>query len=284
MIGKLMVIAKSGLLPYYFSQDNINIDEDLLSGFCTAIYSFSQELGKPLTDIGFLDQRMLVREYPHGQMEKLILVSLYDEYNIEEGIENKMNHIYEKHFENHLFRILSGQKLVDKNLDKDIEEILNDTKLKNHFNKNYNWIKQKLERLINNPEQSGVYGYLITSSTNEFIDYNLNNKIMTYRNVQYLEEEDKREVMEGVLKEYLSFWNIKKVPQGVKPTDDENPFGLDLTYYNNEGKKILGVIINTSINKKEEDKNEILMYLFGTSWTMRQCVLDIEEKLNLKID
>ena len=70
MIKKVLIIHESGLLPFYLSQDDTNIDGDLLSGFCQAIFSISIELTFPLKHIGFEKNKMLVQNINNPEKKR----------------------------------------------------------------------------------------------------------------------------------------------------------------------------------------------------------------------
>ena len=61
MIGKLLLISEGGLLPFYLNQDEIDIDNVLLSGFCSAICNFSEELTIPLKNIQWQSRKLTWR-------------------------------------------------------------------------------------------------------------------------------------------------------------------------------------------------------------------------------
>ncbi len=69
------------------------------------------------------------------------------------------------------------------------------------------------------------------------------------------------------------------IPQGDKFIGIDLPMGLDIDDYVQTGEKTFGIVINTSINLKEEPNNELLLYFFGKNTLMRSCVPDIEERL-----
>ena len=98
MIRKFLLISEGGLLNFYLNQDDIKIDGDLLSGFCKALYDISLELTFPLKTVGFVENKMIVEDIKHSKETTLLLAMIFDEYHVEEGIKNKIHHIYEKFF------------------------------------------------------------------------------------------------------------------------------------------------------------------------------------------
>jgi len=72
---------------------------------------------------------------------------------------------------------------------------------------------------------------------------------------------------------------LDEVPQGDKFIGLDLPFGLDYIDHDTSGEKTLGVVINTSINLKEESNNELLLYFFGKNILIRSCVLNVETRL-----
>ena len=92
------------------------------------------------------------------------------------------------------------------------------------------------------------------------------------------------ETLGDILSEYLRHWELDKVPQGDKFVGFDLPTGLDLKDYLVTGLKTNGIVINTSINLKDEPDNEILLYFYGKNMLMRSCVPDIERQLREKLD
>ena len=130
------------------------------------------------------------------------------------------------------------------------------------INKNSDLITKILGPILDNQENE-IYAYVLTSSTNNILFMDGNNKILQCR-----PETD----LETVIKEYLAVWDVKKVPQGDIFHGLELSEGLDFIDFCDTNSKMLGLGINTSINSKLEPQNEILLYFFGKNMLMRQVV------------
>lgn len=272
MIRKLLLIGESGLLQFYLSQDEIKIDRDLLSGFCKAIHSISLELTSPLRHIGFENQTMIVECIDHKDERKLLIAALYDDYHIDEGMKSKVKHVYDKFFANVEFGD-ETKRISDENMDKEIAAVVNDAPMKQFITNNLDAIKEILDPVIFTPENQ-ICAYSLNSSTNAILYHNSNEDLIKRRTqVTPLD----------IIKGYLLMWKMETIPQGDKFIGWELPTGLDLADYVRTGEKTLGVVINTSINIKEEPNNEILLYLFGKNALMRSCVPDIEEVLRTRL-
>jgi len=268
MIGKLLLISEGGLLPFYLNQDEIDIDNVLLSGFCSAICSFSEELTFPLKNIQFEGHQMIVENFRHENEERFLMAALFDEYHIGEGIKSKLKFIFEKYFKNFELE-QEGLCITDENLNKEIRDILNDNPLKNHIKQNMKAIMEVIEPVLRE-ETNEIYAYSLNSSCNNILYCNGSLEIFKNRTENTLEE---------IIKDYLLVWKLGKIPQGDQFTGAELPTGLDLNDYVNTDRKVYGMVINTSFNLKEEPNNELLLYLFGKNILMRSFIPQIEVKL-----
>jgi len=271
MIRKVLLISEGGLLNFYLNQDDIKIDGDLLSGFCKALYDISLELTFPLKTVGFKQNKMIVEDIKHSKETTLLLAMIFDEYHIEEGIKNKIYHVYEKFFKNIDFHE-EYRNLKNEILDKKITSIINDIPLKNLIEKKLDVIKELLDPILLQRENN-IEAYSLNSSNNNILYCNGTYQLLKYRDVKNVKQ---------IIQEYLSFLKQEKIPHGDKFIGLDFPEGLDLEDYINTGYKTLGVVINTSINLKEEPNNELLLYFFGKNTLMRSCVLDIEHELRYR--
>ncbi|MHA1256086.1 MAG: hypothetical protein ACTSPS_10865 [Promethearchaeota archaeon] len=267
MIGKLLLISEGGLLPFYLNQDEIDIDNVLLSGFCSAIYNFSKELTFPLRSIQFQGHQMIMENFMHENGENFLMAALFDEYHIGEGIKTKLKFIFDKYFKTFELE-QEGLCITDDNLNKEIKDILNDNPLKNYLNQNMKAIMALIEPVLR--ENHEIYAYSLNSSSNNILYCNGSLEIFKNRTENTLEE---------IIKDYLLVWKLEKVPQGDQFTGQELPTGLDLNDYVNTDRKMYGIVVNTSFNLKEESNNELLLYLFGKSTLMRSFIPHIEVKL-----
>ena len=272
MIGKILLITESGILPFYLNQDDIAIDHDLLSGYCSAIYSFAKELTFPLRNIRFERHQMIIENFKNEDEKQFLMAALFDEYHIEEGIKNKLRFIFEKYFENYDF-VEEGLRITDNILDNEVKDILNDIPLKNHLKDNFKSIMEIIDPILME-EKNEIYAYSLNSSCNNILYCNASLEILKNR---------KEETLEDIIKEYLLLWNLEKIPQGDQFTGQELPTGLDLNDYVNTGRKMYGLVINTSFNLKEEPNNELLLYLFGKNTLMRSCVPYVDVQLREKL-
>jgi len=268
MIGKLLLISEGGLLPFYLNQDEIDIDNVLLSGFCSAICNFSEELTIPLKNIQFEGHQMIIEKFKHDNQERFLMAALYDEYHIGEGIKNKIKFIFEKHFKNFELE-QEGLCITDENLNKEIRDILNDNPLRNHINQNVKSIIEIIDPILRE-KKNQIFAYSLNSSSNNILYCNGSLEIFKNRTENTLEE---------IIKDYLLVWKLEKIPQGDQFTGQELPAGLDLIDYTNTGNKMYGLVINTSINLENEPNNELLLYLFGKNTLMRSFIPHIEVKL-----
>ncbi len=268
MIGKLLLISEGGLLPFYLNQDEIDIDNVLLSGFCSAICNFSEELTIPLRNIQFEGHQMIIENFRHVNEELFLMAALFDEYHIGEGIKNKLRFIFEKYFKKFELE-QEGLCITDENLKKEIRDILNDNPLKNHLNQNMKAIMELIDPILRE-EKNEIYAYSLNSSSNNILYCNGSLEIFKNRTENTLEE---------IIKDYLLVWKLEKIPQGDQFTGQELPTGLDLNDYVNTNRKMYGMVVNTSFNLKEESNNELLLYLFGKNILMRSLIPQIEVKL-----
>lgn len=268
MIGKLLLIAESGLLPFYFNQDNIQIDNDLLSALCRTIYSLSVELNFPLKNIGFENHKIIAENFKSDNNQKFLLMALFDEYHIDTGIKNKLKYVFERFFKGYEFSN-GSRRINNPELNEEVKNILNDVPLEKLIINNLDKVNELLNPVIQEPENS-INAYALTSSNNNILYFNAIDEFFRYRQGDNLKE---------ILKEYLFAWKLEKIPQGDIFIGTELPNGLDLKDYYETGQKTCGLLINTSINLTEEPNNELLLYFFGKNMLMRSCVPDIEEKL-----
>ncbi|MHA1727657.1 MAG: hypothetical protein ACTSWY_02870 [Promethearchaeota archaeon] len=271
MIGKLLLIRESGLLPFSIKQDDIEIDESLLSGFCTANYNFSKELNDSI-DILFMKEKykIIFEEFIHSSGEQFLMALICDKYMITEGIKQKMEFIFNKLFRDYEF--VDSLQVQDEELEIDVKDILNDIPLKNLISDNLDLIIGTIGPILDK-NGNDIYAFALTSSTNNILYFNGNNEILKYRKE---EEANLKKILEG----YLNLWNIKTIPQADIFSGLDLVAGLDPFDFNYSDKKLFGLGINTSINLKEEPKNEILLYIFGKSTLMRQSIgPTIEETL-----
>ncbi len=272
MIRKFLLISDGGLLNFYLNQDDIKIDGDLLSGFCKALYDISLELTFPLKTVGFYQNKMIVEDIKHSKDITLLLAMIFDEYHIEEGIKNKIHHIYDNFFKKLDFH-KEYRNLKNEILNKKITSIINDLPLKSLIENNMDIVKELLDPILLERENN-IEAYSLNSSNNNILYCNGTYQILKYREVKTVKE---------IIKEYLSLLKQEKIPHGDKFIGLDLPEGLDLEDYINTGLKTLGVVINTSINLKEEPTNELLLYFFGKNTLMRSCVLDIEHELRNRL-
>jgi len=273
MIGKVLLIGSSGLMPFYLSQDNLAIDPDLLSGFCRAIYEISIELTFPLKDIGFAKHKMLVENIHHTDEHQILLAFLFEDLHIDEGVKKKIQHVYTKFFKDYDFgdetRPIREEKIVN-----GVRDLINDVPLRNFITSHINDIKEIIEPILKQ-EENQIYAYSINSSNNNVLYMAGTNEILQNR---------PGETLGDILGEYLRHWELDKVPQGDKFVGFDLPTGLDLKDYLVTGLKTNGIVINTSINLKDEPDNEILLYFYGKNMLMRSCVPDIERQLREKLN
>ena len=272
MIRKLLTIADSGLLRYYLNQDDIKIDGDLLSGFCKALYDVALELTFPLKTVGFENNKMIVENIDHSDDFKLLMAMIFDDYHIDEGIKNKIHYVYERFFKNVEFKGLC-KSLNNLELDKTITSIINDDNLKKLVENNLPIIKEILDSILLKKENN-ISAYSLNSSNNKIIYCNATYQLLKYRNVKTIPE---------VIKEYLTLLKQENIPQADKFIGLDLPEGLDMMDYINTGAKTLGVVINTSINLKDEPNNELLLYFFGKNTLMRSCILNVEHELRSRL-
>jgi len=272
MIRKLLLIKDSGLLPFYLSQDNIEIDKDLLSGFCSALYDISIELKFPLKTVGFKGNKMIVETIKHQNKNRILIAMLFDEYHIDEGIIHKIRYVYEKFFSLEEFGA-ETRRLNNEQIDLEVINVINDIPLRILIRQNLEIIQEILEPVLLEKE-NGIFAYALTSSNNSIL----------YCNATYdLTKNHPNQLSEDIIKEYLVSMKFEKIPHGDKFIGMDLPEGLDLKDYIDTGQKTLGIVINTSINLQEEPNNELLLYFFGTNTLMRSCVPNIEQILRKRL-
>jgi len=267
MIRKFLLIGDSGLLQYYINQDQIIIDADLLSGFSKALYEVSRELTFKLKTVGFENNKMIVEDVKYED-KTLLMSAIFDEYHIAEGIKNKIHHVYELFLKQLDLKNESLNKMT-RELNEKITSILNDTPLKSYVMRNMDSFTRILDPILLE-EENNIYAYCICSSSNE---------IILYHETPHLLEHRPEESIDNILKEYLVQLKLEEIPQGDKFIGLDLPFGLDYLDHEKSGEKTLGVVINTSINLKEEPNNELLLYFFGKNILIRSCVLNVETHL-----
>jgi hypothetical protein len=272
MIRKVLLIKDSGLLPFFISQDNIEIDKDLLSGFCSALYDISIELKFPLKTVGFEENKMIVESIEHWNKNRILIAMLFDEYHIDEAIKNKIRYVYEKFFLSEEFGDQT-RRLNNEQLDNAVLNIVNDIPLRIFLRKNLNAIQEILDPILLEKDND-IFAYALTSSNNSII----------YCNGTYeLTKNRPGEIIEDIIKDFLVLMKFEKIPHGDKFLGMDMSDGLDLKDFLNSGQKTLGIVINTSINLKEEPNNELLLYFFGKNMLMRSCVPNIEEQLRNRL-
>ena len=268
MIRKFLLIGDSGLLQYYINQDHIIIDADLLSGFSKALYEVSRELTFKLKTVGFENNKMIVEEIEQGEEKILLMSTIFDEYHIAEGIKNKIHTVYNKFFENFDFKDENRNKMTPE-LNAKITTVLNEISLKSYVTRNMDSFTRILDPILLE-EDNNIYAYYLCSSSNEIILYN---------NTPHLLENRPGESIDSIIIQYLVQLKLEEIPQGDKFIGLDLPFGLDYLDHEKSGEKTLGVVINTSINLKEEPNNELLLYFFGKNILIRSCVLNVETHL-----
>ena len=197
---------------------------------------------------------------------------LFEEYHIDEAIKNKIKYIYEKFFLQEEFG-QETRRLNNEQLDNDVLNIINDIPLRVFLKKNLPTIQEILDPILLEKEND-IIAYALTSSSNNILLCNGNYELT--KNSPDVPTED-------IIKEFLIMIKFDKIPHGDRFIGIDMPDGLDLIDYVNTGQKTLGIVINTSINLKEEPKNELLLYFFGKNMLMRSCVPNIEEELRNRL-
>ncbi|MGQ4873873.1 MAG: hypothetical protein ACP6IY_07370 [Promethearchaeia archaeon] len=272
MIRKFLLIGESGLLLYYLNQDEAEIDNDLLSGFCQAIYNISLELKYPLKNIGFENHKMIVECVDYRNEKKLLLVALYDDYHIDEAIKNKLYHIYKDVFEKMNLQN-ENRRLNFEEINIKVKKILNDEPLRDFVLEHQHIINDILEPILREKDNN-IVAYALTSSNNTLLCFNGSLDLIMFR---------AEDTVEDIIKNYLRIFALETIPQGDKFIGSDLPNGLDPNDYYITEEKTYGIVINTCINLKEEPNNELLLYLFGKNMLIRSIVPNIEEKLRLKL-
>ncbi|MHA1147714.1 MAG: hypothetical protein ACTSR8_05675 [Promethearchaeota archaeon] len=268
MIRKFLLIGESGLLLYYLNQDEAEIDNDLLSGFCQAIHSISLELKYPLKAVEFEDHKMIIEVIEHQGQKNLLFVALYDKYHIDEGIKNKIYTIYMKVFKE-LDLTNETVRLDFEGLTEEILGVLNDDPLKKFIEQKKAVLIEIMEPVLREKDNN-IIAYALTSSSNTLLYYNASFDLLAFRPTETLAD---------ILLEYLQVFEMETIPQGDKFIGSDQPNGLDEQDFFITEEKTYGIVINTCINLPEEPKNELLLYLFGKNMLIRSIVPNIEERL-----
>lgn len=270
MIGKLLLIRESGLLPFYLSQDEIEIDHDLLSGFCMANNSIAKELNDSIDMLLMKNNhKILFKQYESIDKKKFIMAIFCHKYHINQGIHLKMDYIFDRFFKNYDFK-QDNLTIRDEKFSNEIQDVLNDEMLKEKLRINHDFIQSVIEPVVMK-DSNQIHGYAFASSANEIL--------MAHFNSGFLEKRTDNLLTIPLLEHYLNEWNMKIVPQGDVFEGPNMVAGLDLEDFVRTNHKTFGLCINTSINHPDEPKNEILLYFFGKNILMRQCMFDIEEIL-----
>ncbi|MHA1820606.1 MAG: hypothetical protein ACTSU2_06735 [Promethearchaeota archaeon] len=268
-IRHLLLIRENGTAPFVFNQDQMVIDQDLLSGFCMAIYSISKELQDSLDLILMKNKNKIIfSEFFNTSNEKFIMAAICDKDAIDEGVRNKMGYIFDKYFNEYVFDQM-GLVINDNNILEGVRDDLNESNLRKIVERKRDELKAYLDRILEQKEND-IYAYALTSSSNEILLLNMIDTIKKYH-----PDESEEDIIGG----YLRKWDIKKIPQGDIYYGLETGTGIDLNYFYEENNKIFGLGINTAINTREEPQNELLLYFFGYNTLMRQVVINIEEIL-----
>jgi hypothetical protein len=274
LIGKILLIRESGILPFYFSQDSIELDSVLLSGFCMANYNVAKEL-KDSIDVILMKNKykIIFEDFNNSSNIKFLIACLSDNYHINEGIKKRLKFIFDKFFKEYPF-VNDCVVIDDVFVHNQIKDIVNDLLLQNLINENTEAIHTLLDPIIAKSED-GLFAYALTSSTNNILLCNVKDEILKVH---------PNKSIELIIEEYLNVWNLDKVPQSDIFQGFELLAGLDLNYFCEKNEKIYGLCINTSIHLKNDAQNEILLLFFGTNTLMRQLVMNIEDKLTYALN
>ncbi|MHA1341898.1 MAG: hypothetical protein ACTSRZ_18710 [Promethearchaeota archaeon] len=270
MIGKLLLIRESGVLPFKINQDDYQIDDDLLSGFCLANYQIAKELSDSI-DILLMRNNFKIhfQEFQLNESVKFIMAAFCNKYHIDEGVKLKMESIFNTFFRNYNFP-KDFLAIKDEELTKNVLDSLNEKYLSEIVSKNLVFIKSVIDPIVKNKENE-INAYALTSSTNQIL--------YCYCNEEFLKMRNEEESLRSVIEEYLTIWNLQVIPRGDIFHGVELIAGLDLVDFVKSNQKTYGLCINTCINHKNEPWNEILLYFFGKNILMRQCIIDLEEIL-----
>jgi hypothetical protein len=274
LIGKVLLIRDSGILPFRLNQDEIKIDDDLLSGFCMANYSIAREMSDSIDMLLMKNNNKIIfHEFADSTNHKFIMAAFAHKYHFDQGIIDKMEYIFDEFFfefpEKNESAVVNDESIKER-----VKSIINDNALKKIVDKNIDIIKDLIDPLLKD-EESGVFAYALTSSTNVILYCHGKSDIFKFK--------PEGTPLIKIIEDYLTVWNIKLIPQGDLFYGLESATGLDMMDYFNTETKMLGLCINTSINLKKEPKNELLLYIFGKNTLMRQCCLNFEEILREKI-
>jgi len=274
MIGKLLLIRDSGVLPFKLNQDDYKIDDDLLSGFCLANYQIAKELSDSI-DILLMRNNFKIhfKEFELNKNNKFIMSAFCHKYHIDEGIKLKMDSIFNQYFKNYQFP-KEYVVINDPILTQNIQDSLNEIKLTEMIMKNLEFIKSQIDPIIQN-KKNEIYCYALTSSTNEIL--------YCYGRNELLESRNEKVTIRLIIEEFLTLWNLKSIPRGDIFQGEELVTGFNLIDFVKTNQKTYGLCINTCINHKDEPWNEILLYFFGKNLLMRQCIMDLDEILRENI-
>lgn len=268
----LLTIETNGSTPYYSNRGSRLIDLQLFGAMVDAINSFTKDLGKNLKYAKFEDNTFLLLQKFSNDYYNYRLSSLSDGYHITEGVMKKVDYVANKYFKDFSFE--NNKNFTDEIVEKEIEKELDDYYLRNHVREHYDWLIKGLDEVIME-ERNNIIIYSLNSSTNQILKCNINPDLMPYRSLKAINDKDIEGFVESIIKEFLSKWNIEKIPQGEKWLDSENPEGVDSIDYDNTGENTLATVVNTAINIPREPWNEVLLYLFGKSNFMRNAVMDL---------
>ncbi len=273
MICKFLIIRESGILPFYLSQDEINIDPDLISGFCRAIHGFSKEMDASLKLIDMDKYNVFFNEFEHKSGENFLTASICDKYHIGVKVKEKVGYIFKKYFyENN--GLISDSKNTNKLLENNVKNELNDEHLRKYVHNNLDSIENILDPFIKNPDNC-INGWLLTSYCNNILYYKCRDFVC--------------------VKKYLTNWGLNDIPQRLPiHSGIDLEIGESSIYGTSElkGGEMLGVVINTWIrhprevrNEKEDElveDNKILLYFFGRNYLLGGCVSNADEMLRIE--
>ncbi|MBD3352915.1 MAG: hypothetical protein GF364_15645 [Candidatus Lokiarchaeota archaeon] len=270
MIGKLLLIRESGILPFHLNQDKFEIDDDLLSGFCVANYNIARELNDSIDTMMMKDKyKIIFREFENNLRKKFIIAAFCHKYHIDEAVKNKMEHIFNRFFKEYEFEA-EHATIRDEKFIESVREQVNDNDLKVFVEDHLNFIKNTIEPIAWK-DGNDIDSYAITSSSNTVLFADCKKAV--------LERHPEADSIEKIIEGYLTTWNIKNIPQGDLFTGMSLIAGLDLEDFVISNQKTYGLCINSCINLKQDVKNELLLYFFGKNTLMRQCLISIEETL-----
>lgn len=269
LLSNLLLMRESGLLPFNFNQGEIDIDEVILSGFCMANYNIAKELDDSIDQLLMKNKyKILFHECFNKESEKFIMACICDKFHIDEAVINKINYIFEKFFAD--IKVENDSEVInDTAIKKEVASILNDNNLQELIDLNKEKLDNFFNQIIENKEND-INACVLTSSTNKIL--------YSAHTDEFLIHHDDKDV-DSLLKGYLNTINLKKIPQGDMFFGLEMLAGLDVVNFYYTGEKTFGLVINTMINRKDEQQNEILLYAFGKNTLMRQYLISIEDNL-----